>query len=328
MLDGTNIEVLPNIAPSPDPVPEKPNTPPEPDIEPEISTDSDTDAEDKKRTEKKLDKTDKIFDDLLDEIKDSPEAKREALAILIAQMRQGAIQMKDVSDLEHLQEMKELMLTNWGKLRELAGGDEQLLKTINDWGTKFNEEKVIFYDRINVVKDQLSDQSQAVQENWNNFQIQLGEVVGKISNIHPDAQRQIDEIIYHKDMDLNKIEGGDLSGWRKDISGLEGFIKSLNSIQTGYFDQDLDLESITKFAGKLARSISALSTLTYKNGSREGSPPPIQNYPEIKQILEELQAKATTITNSAKEASKIYKVTKKIRDTHFLPVLNEQPPVS
>lgn len=88
------------------------------------------------RAEKKLGKIDVIFDDLLDTVKDKPEAEQEALKILIGQMRQSAEAMKELSDMEHLQEMKEAMFENWQRLKEAAGEDPALLAAIQQWGGK------------------------------------------------------------------------------------------------------------------------------------------------------------------------------------------------
>jgi|GEM_PF-2377452 len=273
-------------------------------------------------TEKKINKVDKIFDDLLDQVKNRPEAERQALTTLLEQMRQIAGEMREVRDLQHLQEMKVTMLNNWEKLKELTGGDENLLKTINEWGNRFNQEKVVFYDRINKVKDLLTNQAQSIQESWVSMQIQLGEAIGKIGNSHPEIKDLINEILYHRSLDLASVEGGDFTNWMKDVSGLEKFVESLNSAQTGFFDEDLNLLTVTNFTGNITRVLTELSTYANKGGI--GGTPMINN-PELKQVLEEMQVKLTKLTQTINEASKIYKVTKKIRDTQFLPVFNEQP---
>ena len=222
--------------------------------------------------------------------------------------------------------MKELMLKNWERLNELAGGDQELLKVINAWGNKFNQEKVVFYDRINEVKDELTDQAQKIQADWLDMQSQLGEVIGKISNIHPEIRQIINKILYEKTMDFGKLEEGNLLGWRREISGLEKFIESINNLATGFSGEDIAVESVTAFSGKVARLISELSSFAYQANrfkAEDGSP--IDRNPEIRQTLEELQKKATQLSENSGEASKIYKVTLKIRDTHFLPIFNQPP---
>ena len=126
------------------------------------------------RNEKHAEKIDDAFDDLIDKVKNSPEAERVALEALISQMRQIAEQIKQTRDMKHIHELKKMMLKHWGELNELTQGNPELFKTISAWGKKFVESKIIFYDMINEVKDELMEKSQEIQASWNDMQVDIG----------------------------------------------------------------------------------------------------------------------------------------------------------
>lgn len=269
-------------------------------------------------TEEKIGKIDEIFDELLDEVKDAPEAQKEALKILVQQLRQIGEQLRQVRDLKHLHELKRLMMKNWRELEELADGNPDLLKNIQKWGKKFVDEKILFYDMINDVKDELIDKSQEVQTGWNDIQTNIGRAAGLIDNVHRfEADRAIRNWL-HKlkiDIDAEKIKWG---------SGLEDFIASISSATNGFDEDDIDISSANDFLDNLNGLMRDLYRLAYKKGPL-GQPSPIENNPELESILGGMNETSKNISLNIKEASKIYKVTKKIRDTHFLPLYNEQP---
>jgi hypothetical protein len=278
----------------------------------------DAPAEEKKKegtsSEKKIGKIDEIFDELLDKVKDAPEAEQEALKILIQQLKQIGEQMKQVRDMKHLQEVKKLMMEHWKELEKLAGGDPNLLKTIQDWGKKFVEEKVIYCELVENVKDELIDKSQEVQEAHDDLMIDLGEVCG---------------LLEHKGYTIMSLDINQSDEAFVFKTGLERFIKNLSELRTGFDDNDLFLEEANRFLENMNGVILKLSRASQDKTHNDPLNNPneryIDKYPQIKEILERIKGKKGILSKNIKDASKIFKVVKKIHDTHFLPLYNEQP---
>lgn len=223
----------------------------------------------------KLEKVDGVFDELLDKVKDAPEAKKRALEILIGQMNQIAGQMKEARDLRHLQEMKRQMLENWQELERLTGDDKELLLSVQNWGRKFNEEKILYYEAIKEIKTRIIERSQDIQTKWNEFQIELG----KISHRIPGGV---------------EFETGDMYGL--ETSYLDQFIESVIDISSG-FEKDLDILSASQALSGIARLLR-LASEAYE---REGG-----NFDILK--LKEL---ADAVSAGIKDLTNTYNIVKK-----------------
>lgn len=264
-------------------------------------------------SEEKIGKIDEIFDELLDKVKDAPEAQREALKILVSQLRQIGEQMKQVRDMKNLQEMKTLMMKNWKELEELAGGNPKLLKTIQDWGKRFGEEKIIYYELIEEIKDDLIDKSQEVQETHDDLMVNLGKVCG---------------LLEHKGYAIMKLHINKSKEFFEFSTGLEKFIKNLAESETGFNENDITIDEANKFLENMNGVIMEINRTAYEKTHTDINNPEerfIDKYPEIKEIIEQLKFKKVILSKFIKDTSKIFKVIKKIKDTHFLPFYNEQP---
>lgn len=274
------------------------------------------DAEKEKKdntTEDKIGKVDEIFDELLEKVKDAPEAQQEALKILIQQMRQIGEQMKQVRDMKNLQEMKTLMMKNWKELEELAGGDPELLKTIQSWGRKFVESKVIYYEFIGDIKDELIDKSQEVQENWDDMMINIGKICGLVSNL----------AIIESMLNIGRLEKGSLFNFR---TGLDEFIKNITNPEGHYLDGNLDLNEVNLFIERLGNVLMEFAkAVEWAKRWGKNDDAQMQRAIEAEAALKELVEKKKSFSKNIKDTSKIFKMIKKVRDTHFLPLYNEQP---
>jgi hypothetical protein len=260
-------------------------------------------------TEEKIGKIDEIFDELLDKVKDAPEAQREALRIIIQQMHQIGDQMKQVRDMKNLQEMKTLMMKNWKELEKLAGGDPQLLKTIQDWGKSFVEEKVVYYELIGDVKDDLIDNAQKVQAGWDDMIIDIGKVAG---------------LVHLCDWDLNShFSRGKAIFFNNYSSGINKFLAGATDPESHYFTEGLEIKEINDFLDDVSKLIMDMS-LRANMGSALNDEDRMERK-EIEDILKSLVDKKKILSGYINEASKIFRVIKKVRDTHFLPLFNEQP---
>ena len=256
---------------------------------------------------------DEIFVELLDAIKDSPEAKKEALEVLAKQIQQIAEQIKQTRDIEHLQEVKVTMLENWNKLVELTKDDSKLLEKIQAWGNKFVESKILYYEKIDGVKDELIGQSESIRLSWNDMQVEMGKIKGLVGDT--SLSREIEKLLNPRSLDMEEVEKDPLRAFANK-SPIEEFVNSINSITTGYSEKDIDLVKSAEFVGVLTKVIRMLSEGAYKKGL-DGQP--IDVHPELGELLNQLQEKSAQLQKDMNEASRIIKMTKIIRDTHFLP---------
>ena len=297
--------------------------------------------EKKDRIEEKIEKIDEVFNELVDVVKHAPEVEQEVLKVLVDQIKHDAKQMKDVRSMKHFHEMKELMAKHWKKLNEQVKGDPVLLEKIQNWGKKFAEEKVVYYETIENVKDELIEKSKDIQNEWNDIQISIGKVKGLIGSeiktsrlekkyfkagVMPfllalDERDRKTKKEQQEDEEgvLNEFASGGKGGTR---FGIEKFITSLNDQIRGFDANDIDVASANIFLEKFNGYLRGLTELAYSTEySFDGAP--IGKHPELAGLLEEISDGSKRISDNIKEASKIYKVTKKIQDTHFLKVYNE-----
>ncbi len=264
-----------------------------------------------KSTEAKLETIDHAFDELLEIAAHSPEAQKIALETAIAQMRQIAEQMKNVRDTKNFQELKVLMMKQWQEIRNIAGGDEGVISAITSWGKRFVEGKIIFYDMINDVKDELIDKAQEIQEAWNDMQIGIGAVSGILG-----VSGRLESIWALEYRDFNEQEDGKLE-FESAQDYFSKFIKSLLDLERGFGPGDIDVRRINNFFSKLNLLFRKLSERLH------GSESIYKEHPEVVTTLEDVVKLSKVLSQKTKEASKIFKVVKKIQDTHFLQLYNE-----
>ena len=123
-------------------------------------------------------------------------------------------------------------------------------------------------------------------------------------------------------------------GWEFQNTNTKDFISDLNSVDTGLESPDIDLKSATKFLQKLTTIIRIISEEAYIETSEwvktDKLKPaesvryrPIDKYPELKDFLDNLVTESDKLSRGIRESSKIYKVARKIQDTHFLELYNE-----
>jgi|SRR3989344_4410526 len=266
-------------------------------------------------------KIDKIFNELLESVKDAPEAKKEALKILIGQMRQIAEQLKQTRDMRHMEALKREMLENWQKLVEMTNGDSALLKAITEWGKKFAQEKVVYHELMGEVKDELIDKAQEIQSTWNKMQISIGQIVGTLTKYNP----AIEELIVNKY--LRRLRFPEPGESAREFtarplfqgSSIENFIERIQSVDLGFDEQDIDVQAANDFSTNLTNMTRELSVKAFTPKAASGSP-------ELGGLLNDLVEQSNTLSRQILGVSKIYKFTKKIRDTHFLPLFAEGGP--
>lgn len=297
---------------------------PDLDVKSDIMPTADGKSEQKDRIGEKTDRVDELFNELLGRAAESPEALDEAKRVLIDDMRNLAQQMKTAGDMAALQELKMQMLNNWNQLKEETQGNPELLKGIQDWGKKFATDKSLYYDRINEVKAQMAEQSATVSGVWTDMQINLGEATGKVSNIHPEIFEEVKKILYKKEMDFGKLEAGNLIGFMNEVSGLDKFIKSMTDIDSGYDGRDINIDEVQQFLVNLNRVVSLLAGKASAKGYNWGGDKSPQDAdPTIRDNLDYLVERIKELDKEVAKSLKIFMVTKKISDTHFLDAFND-----
>jgi hypothetical protein len=272
---------------------------------------SSTQEEKVETTENRINKIDEIFNNLLDRVKDAPEVQKEALKILIGQMKQIGEQMKQVRDIKNLQEIKILMMRHWDELNESASGNPELLKSIQSWGKKFVEEKIVYHEMVEEVKDELIDKSQEVQEAHDDLILTLGEACG---------------LLEYKGHAIQALYVNQSRECFNFSTGLEKFIENLAESETGFNDDDILISEANKFLENINGVIMKISLEAYSKTHNIENPEErfIDKRPELKKLIETLKQKKGILSKSIKDTSKIFKVIKKIRDTHFLQLFNEK----
>ncbi len=280
------------------------------------------------RIGEKLDKVDEIFDNLLDKVKNSPEAEIEARRILINQMREDAKKMKTAADMAELQELKMAMLRNWKQLRKQTEKEPALLEGIQAWGRDFAENKSLYYDRINAVKEEMADQSVEIGGIWADIQPTFGKLIGQVGSRDPFREDNIKTILYEGMRREVGSDGGDIMGNFLKSSGLDMFLESMTTIDSGFDGKDIDVRQVQIFLNNLNRAVSEIAAGTF-------APPfwkisdktkPVDLYPEMEEDLGKLTEKIKELQEAVAKASKIFLVTKKIAGTHFLDVFNQEMP--
>lgn len=295
----------------------------------EASKNADTNKEPSKpekpeesNSESKNKKIDEIFDDLLEEVKNHPEAKKVALETLIKGMKQTAEDMKQVRDQQQLHEKKLLMMKFWKELNAEAGGDSELLNKIQEWGTNFNEQKVIYHERIDEVKDKLIDNATEIQNGWTDMQPDLGKILGIINRYNKIADVGIRDLIYPTTVDrTTDVDGNDKFKLNRN-SGLDKFIASLSKLDTGFDGNDIDIESATDFKNNFDKAVDEINRIIYERSLTGESP--IEGNPELANFVNDLIEKKKTLNEKIDSAVKNFKLTKTISDTVFLEVNNQQ----
>lgn len=257
-------------------------------------------------TEKRLTKTDEAFDELMALAADSPEAKREAVIAMVGQIRQISAQMTHVRDMQHLQELKVMMLNNWGELKNLTGEDEALLAEIQAWGDKFVNENVLYRERIDAVKNDLLSTATNIELAWTRVNIQIGSVIRDIEDASKkqDLSHFVDKTLNHRSIREANLERDPVQAVKTKKTFLDDFLESLKLAQTGFDGNDLDVEKSTVFISNLNTVIRKLAE--YGDDEKMG---------KLADLTAELQEQIS-------EASKIFKSTQTINATHFQGLFN------
>lgn len=263
-------------------------------------------------TEKKNNIVDEKMNDLLVLAGDSPEAEQEAVKIFIGQMEQIGEQMKLVRDAENLQELKLLMAKHWEELQAAAGGNPELLNSIQNWGKDFINSKAMYYEFMNGLKADLTYKSLEISNSWLAMQINIGSLIRDAKSSDPKIEEKINNILYKNSFlrqvakDSDRIKSLDL---KERESNLELFVSSLTKFDTGYSSGDIDIESLSGFYTDLGRVVSELSSN------------PEANTDTLKELLQQM----TLLQKQAKEAIDTFASTKKLKENHFLDIFNEVP---
>jgi len=254
-------------------------------------------------TDEHMDKIDRALGELIDIVARGPEAKKEALRIAIEQMRMIGEQMRQIRDMRNLNELKREMIKQWKELEKAAGGDRELLEQIQDWGKRFVEEKVIYYDLIGDIKNEVIEKSQDIQEKWNKFNALMGRFGFSFSlEIKYDLQPFLADPGTYFDL----------------------FINSLNKPTTG-FEETFDEKA-------LQGALAGITTVIQRANARAFSSSKLDiQYSDIdrdrghlKEAAGELEQVGNEISATVKDIMKSFIIIKKIRDTHFLPLYNER----
>ena len=257
-------------------------------------------------TDEHMDKIDKALGELIDIVARGPEAKKEALRIAIEQMRMIGEQMRQIRDMRNLNELKREMIKQWKELEKAAGGDHELLEQIQDWGKRFVEEKIIYYDLIGDIKNEVIERSQDMREKWNKFHALIGRFGFSFSlQIKFDLQPFLADPGTYFDIFTNSLD--------KPTTGFEETFdeKALQATLAG-------ITMVIQKANASAFSSSALDKpYSELDGDRE----------HLKKAAEELEQVGNEISATVNDIMKAFVLIKKIRDTHFLPFYNERESV-
>ncbi len=250
-----------------------------------------------------------IFSELLDVVKYAPETQKKAMELLIGQMQQIGEQLKHVRDAKNFQELKILMLKHWTELRELTKDSPELFDAIQGWGKKFIESKKLYYDYIFEIKDELIDHAQQINTQWTSIQVDLAKI---FANLGSDSRRTKFEFDH-------KMGTGDYSLGGGPVTKL---YTSLIETANGFETDDFDIESASTIAMELSNLIASLNKDSYTPDYTKKRP--IDLYPELVGMLSALEGKINDFSKRINETSKTMKLVKKVHDTHFLDLYNEQ----
>lgn len=294
---------------------------------------------DLENVEERLNSTSESFDELLDAVKNAPEAKRVAMEAFINDMKKQAEQMSKVRDMKNFNELKRVMIKQWKELQAAAADDPETLKSINNWGNEFIESKVVFHDLIGEVRDDLGEMAEKVQSNYSDLKQLSGEVRALLENEEARETFLLDlENIWDKWQEQSPVKEDDDEQaispvkWRVRGSYRE-LIRSLTHPDQGFSEKDLDVNEASRFVKQLqdfvenASSSANRKTTKFKDG-RSIDVIPVQENPRIRDVINEMKEKIAEISKIIKESNKIFKIAKKTRDTHFLPLYNTQGPES
>ena len=260
-------------------------------------------------TEGRLRYTDQAFDKLLEQVLAyCPEAEKIVAQAAIEQMRKVAEQMRHVSDIKNLQELKVFMNKQWQELEEIAGGNPELLDAIHQWGSNYIDEKKLYYDYINEVKDDVVDASEKIEDSWQEFGLNFAIVEGKM-------QRSPGFIDLWMATALNNdLPDDSIDNHFGDLGPITEFFEKLQDPETA-FSEDLPFDDIH-------RSLKGLNMLLRTCARVAAGSDTDEN---LNQAIEAMGTNLKGMRDGIREIAKIYKVTKKLRDTHFLDLYNQGP---
>lgn len=265
-----------------------------------------------KPIEKRIGKIDDIFDNLIDKVKDAPELKKKALEICIQQFRQIAEQMKQVRDMENLQELKKIMMEHWKELNILADGDVELLTSIQEWGNEFVDQKAIYNDIVGGAKDELLDKAQEVEHIWNDILLSLSTFQGKVTILNDSLTQFLEGA------------GGYFHHQQDSRTPLDMFFQNINDPESFYAGDGLAVEEAAKFMAGLNRVIAELEQSRQGKLRMERSPERRKELEALGLVLKDVIEKKGQLSRQIREISKSFKFIKKVKDIHFLKLFNKQ----
>lgn len=252
----------------------------------------------------------KVMNDLLDSVKFAPEVKQAALKILIDQMYAIAEQMREVREAKHFHKLQVMMVQHWIELKKLCKDDPELLGKIQTWKSSFIKNKKLMMEMIAGLKEQITDQTQAVRVNWNNCQTLMGHIQNQvrtfIENKYKDdpayIRRQAKWMPWYDMSDF--IE--EAVGVQVDESAeylIDKWCSGINDLNQGHgiLTNKLPELQIGGFISYVAKGIRKAA----RNGAKQKDTEKLQNH-------------LNAISYEAKEVNDILGQIKIIRETHML----------
>lgn len=260
-------------------------------------------------TEQRLGRMDQAFDELVDLVKDAPEARREALRVVVAQMRMIGEGMRNLRQADLIQEAKKQMLGHWEELKTLTRGNPALLSAIQDWGARLVRERTIYYDLVLEAKRDVAERTRDLQLAWGRFHAGVGKIIGLSRQKSWGSGESLE------DMAIDDVLDEDQDDLRK-------FIDATNQAATG-FEVEPNADDVTRGFGKIGVVLRKLSTLIHAPGF-EGKRP-IDETPSLAEDLESALRLHDEMTQAVKDISVVFQNIKKVRDTQLLDLYQEMP---
>lgn len=252
----------------------------------------------------------KVMNDAIQRVKNHPEVDQAALKIVIDQMYQIAEQMREVREANHFQRLQRMMIEHWIRLKEMTKDHPELLKELEDWKSKFINNKKLMMEMINGLKSEITDKTQIVQEKWQDMQIKMGIVEGIMTRREGPGSycgtvHAWFKIGYH-----SQFVGRTGPEWYEPGAGLIDFIDNCNRVTTGFNLVDVAIPnfSVDKFLE------------LFNTGLREATEATVRKnrFKEVEKYLEQLSEMNKKLSSSVKDVIKIFAQIKVIRDTKMI----------
>ncbi len=280
-------------------------------------------VENKDRNIERIEGVDDFFDKILKEVEGSPEVqdatKKEAIEILIQQIREQVEQLKQIRDMKRLHEIKIEMGKRWKELEEFVDGDKKLLESIQNWGRKFVQEKILYYDLIGELKDEFVDEAHEMQKLNNDFLVNSQIALKNTTSLGLElTTEEIVDDAFKRNNALNRefnewIEGlinydeHYFSGVR--LEGINSFIQNLTDFMLRMEKGFTNAETMHAISSKYPGA-SEFDNLRWERATK---------------AMDGMRQQSAALIEKIRNLQKRFKVLKKIQETHFLPLYNEHP---